>query len=446
MSCCTVKKQKTSSSIKEFDLLKNHFDIVELEDKDKYRLLTLKDKTKSFNSDIDWIVWLQVKVSYGYQDRYTTRDDNYMLEQVCKKIYTWIDILKNFDKNNQTKQLSLFADEIDENELEPEPQMPTTDGGWSKYHKECEDIRKRNLMKQYSFFELLDIEYYTYSGIDYRSKLPTIEGIREKLKQAIIKGTNNPGRYDEFWFDYPSYLTRDGGLSDIELKIRLRSIRLFLVPYTSPFKAWTDDSYSLHTREESIDYRFYLDGERLTTCGPHDNDKLDLPTYNDLYNLEFLDWVRNTLNIPYKEVISDDDILRENLRHYFNSLLWYGKVNYDFVKKIQTFQNWKQFKTDINLYLKINNIDSNGGGSAYSLDGFSGNYSKDKKGQIKITQKQNERISLNRNVDLPLNDYGEYIIYDLTGDEIYKKAFELLNEHSKNRVQTSLFDFMELAS
>ena len=296
-------------------------------------------------------------------------------------------------------------------------------------------------MKKDSFFELLSIDYYTYADIDYRKQLPSIGEIREMLKQAILKGKDNPGRYDEFWFDSPSYLYGGGVLSDIELGLRLRTIRLFLLPYTHYFKAWTNDSYSLHPQSEAIWSRYYLDGEKLSTSGSHDNDKLDLPTYDGLYDAEFLEWVRNVMKISRKEVISDDDVLRGNIKDFMHRLIGSDNAKkYDFEIKINTFKDWKQFKASITGLMPKGN---NGGGSGYSLDGFCGGYSIDRKGNIKITQDYNQRVELNRNVDgLEIDEYrdSDVVVFDISGDDIYKEAFRLFNK--KAVVQTSLFDFL----
>ena len=431
MSCCIIKKD-TTSSVEELNKLRKYFDEVVLEDKETYRLLTLRDKANK--SNYDYVVWLSIKVSYGFSNErtYSAKTDDEMLSNVCKSILDWIDILKNFEKSDVGKQLSLFEEE-DENEPEPEPPTPSSDGNWSAYFKKRNEVRKRNLMKKYSFFELLSTDYYTYSGIDYRTMLPSIDEVRELTKKAILKGKDNPGRYDEFWCDTPSYLTRDGALSDYELMKRLHfGIRLFLLPYKSYFHVWTDDSYSAHTHEECIEYRYYLDGENLSTCSSHDNDKLDLPSYDNLYNLKFLDWVRNTLDIPHKNVISDDEILKENLKSWFR----YD----DFEKDVNTAKDWKQFKA-----VASKKVQSNGGGSGYSLDGFDANHYYDRKGEIKISQPCEHRIELNRNIDnLEIDEYKgseSYIVSKINGDEIYKKAYDMFNKKEVAN-QVSLFDLL----
>ena len=63
MSCCVIPKAKKSSSIKQLDQLRDYFDFVELEDLEKYRVLTLKNQVKKRDTIIEYEVWLQVKIA-----------------------------------------------------------------------------------------------------------------------------------------------------------------------------------------------------------------------------------------------------------------------------------------------------------------------------------------------------------------------------------------------
>ena len=440
---CTVKKQETFSSLKELDTLNKMFDEVNIVEKEKYQVLTLRDKANKLN--YDYIVWLELKISNDKFNGYshTSKQDN--LKRCLEKLVLWVDLIKNSESSSKPKQLSLFGDDEDEEE------MPTGEDSWDKYNKECKKINIKNIKKKYSFFELFDPKHYTYKGIDYRKSLPSKEEIRELYKKAILDGKDKPSRYDHrsdwYWWDRPVYLADKDGLSDIELRDRMSSIRLFLVPYTEYFTAFIDNSFTDHSedRTSKISYRYYLDGSRLSTYGAHDYDTHDLPKYENLFNLEFIDWVRNTLDVPYKEAISDKDILKENIESFFNSMLWYGKDDYNLLEKINSFTNWKQFKADILSFCESRGIDANGSGSGYSLDGFDGSYALDKKGSITINQRLEDRIELNRNIDgLERDDWRDnnyVVVYSLAGDEIYKKAFELLNKREVAS-QVSLFDFL----
>jgi hypothetical protein len=450
MSCCTIKKE-TSSSIKELDILKSKFDEAVLENMEDYRLLTLRDKANK--SNYDWIVWLQVKIPYGSQKNTygASRSDNDYIQGVCKSISDWVEILKNFEKSDKGKQLSLFWDDS-EDELEKEPESPSGENGnWEKYFRNCNKVRKNNLMKQYSFFELCDLSGAWYSYREpyvvesWKKHLPKSDKeMIELVKDAIVKGTTTDeghGRFDDFWWDDEyGYMTCDGALSNIELINRVKSlIRLYLVPYTSYFHVNTDLSYSTSVFEEQIRYRYWFDGKKINSSSW--SSAKDLPSY-ELYDLEFIDWLRNHFNIPYRDVVSDDYVLKQNLRHFFSSTLWYAKDEYNFEAKINTFKDWKQFKSDIFSFLKKKDIDgSNGGGSGYSIDGFRGGYDKSGKGSVIVRQNKELRIALNRIVDeSKVNDYGEVEIFNLSGDDIYKEAFRLFKKETVK--QTSLFDFM----
>jgi len=447
MSCCTIKKNKTNSASKEYDALNKHFDSVELEQHEKYQLLILRDKA-STSKNIDWIVWLQIKIAADTANPNHSASNAENLSSVCKPILDWIEILK-VPYEKKVSQVNLFG-ESEDDEVETMPERPTGEKGWDKYWKDSNKAKINYLKKNYTFLELFNINFYEYSNVDYRKKLPTMEEVRELYKQAITLGKDNAGRYEEFWFDTPRYL-KDTPMSDFELRSRLKhAVRLHLVPYTRCFSASYDMSYTNHSREreETTDYKYFLDGERLSMSGWHDFDKQDLPNYVGVFDTEMLSWIREELNIEYVDAISDENILKENLKNYFSSLLWYGKDEYDFDNKIRTFKDWKQFKSHITAYLKEKDIKPNGGGSGYSIDGFDGDYSLDKKGSVIITQSIDDRLLMNRSIEALLeNDYEEFIIHNIKGDDIYKLAFELLNGiHIKKSTQTSLFDFMELAA
>ena len=191
---CTVKKQETFSSLKELDTLNKMFDEVILEEKEKYQVLTLRDKANKLN--YDYIVWLELKISNDKFNGYshTSKQDN--LKRCLEKLVLWVEILKNSESSSKPKQLSLFGD--NEEVEEQLPPMPTGEDSWDNYNKECKKINIKNIKKKYSFFELFDPEYFIYKGIDYRKSLPSKEEIRELYKKAILDGKDKPGRYD--WY------------------------------------------------------------------------------------------------------------------------------------------------------------------------------------------------------------------------------------------------------
>lgn len=439
MSCCKINKD-TSSSIKELDTLANYFDEVTVEKQENYNLLTLKDKANHPN--YDWTVWLSCRVQLDdpisknrkSYDSYNSAD--YYMQNVCERILDWIDCLKKDEQKAQ--QLSLFGLEED-SEIEEMPPRPTKSNEWSEYFKESIRVTKANKMKKYDFLELVHLDYYTYSDIDHRKSLPSTEEVRELLKSAIIKGTREPGRYKDFWFDNPFYIFREIALSDYELMSRLGHIRLFLVPYIEYPWVFSDDSFNGDIHDKEISHRFYLDGTELTISGSHDNDKYDLPIYSDLYNDELLSWVREFYGIEDKEIIEDEEALRLEISSYFNGL----DKNFDFQHQINISKDWKAFKSVVFNIVKEKNINTTGGGSgAVWLDGFKGHYSDkfSKKGSITITQDAKLRESIGRDIT-ELNRWDEAIIYDLKGDELFKKAFELFNKKASVK-QLTLFNLM----
>lgn len=422
--CCTIKNKKTDLN-KELNTLKNMFDEVIISQKEKYQLLTLRDKANKEN--YDYVVWLEVRVANSYSNGWSSTSGEELMQRVLKKLVLWVDKLKGFEISTP-KQLSLFEEEIQD----------------ASSKSKIEIIKEK-----YSFFELFNPKYEVYTGIDHRLNLPSKEEIRELYKKAILKGMKNPGRdNDWFWFDTPEYVAVQDGLSDFELRDRLNSIRLFLVPYTEYFCCFIDDSLTDHSREDKspeISYRYYLDGRRgLSISGPHDIETLDLPSYDDIFNAELLEWVRETLNVPVLEAISDEDILKENLEHYFNRLIAYNVDEFDYMSRINKAVDWKTFKAEITSFTKKHCIGNNGGGSGYSIDGFYGSYSIDKKGNIKITQLIEDRIALNRdveNLEVGGRNNDNVVVFDLSADEIYKKAFELFNA-KKAVIELTIFDFL----
>lgn len=176
------------------------------------------------------------------------------------------------------------------------------------------------MKKKYSFFELCDISnswnaYHEPSVVQsWISKLPKSNAeMIELVKDAIVKGTSSEegyGRYEEFWWDDCSgYMTRDGALSDFEIIDRVkRLIRLYLVPYTRYFHVYTDNAFSSWEYEEKRDFRFWFDGRKIEGMSWLKSE--DLPEY-ELFDYEFISWLREYLVFLKKEVISDDDILRK---------------------------------------------------------------------------------------------------------------------------------------
>ena len=435
------------SQIKGLDDLKKKFDIVEIdESNEKYNLLTCKDLVKRFGSNIDYSVWIQLKINKGHTKNTnygTPKDSKLYLEDCLLDLNNWVEVLINFDKNNSNQQLSLF-EEDNVLELEKEPVSPSggEDNAWNGYFKKSEKVRKNNLLKQYSFFELFDdhSSSWLYTNIDWRKFIPSQNEIVTMVKNTILKYKDKPGRYEDGWFDDTSkWITRDGALSDYELFERVRfQLRLYLVPYKSFGRVSTDLCFSHSYYKESVHYRFYFNNGILETCGTCDYDKKDLPKYN-IYSEELIGWLRDTLNVPYKEIDSDDEILKKGVEQFLNSYLWYGKEEYNWQIRIKNFKDWKAFKADFFSFKKEKNIENNGSSSFCGYDGYRGSLDFDKnKYGLRIVQKKKLREQLNREI-IPTDYNDESLVFDLKGDEVFKKAYELFGSSIK---QLSLLDFI----
>jgi len=409
MSCCTLeKKQKSVSSEKQLKELRKYFDLVEVEDLENYRTLTLSNIVKNRDTVIQYEVWLQVKIAYVSGNyRYS---ENKFLESVCTEILKWKDKLLFFDKKKKGVQLSLFDDEPSEDEP----------------------------LEKYSFFELCPLNgdtYGTYHDMDYRKYLPkSNKEMIELIKNAIVKGTSSEkgyGRFNDFWWDDEySYMTRDGALSDYEIISRVKSlIRLYLVPYHRDRRVSVDLSFNPTVVEAKTDYRFWFDGKKINSCGHHWYEEKHLLTY-ELYNSEFIAWLREYFNIPCKEMLSDEDMLKRKVFETLQFILSYKKDEYDLFEKVRTFDSWKSFKKDFMGSLKNNNLNFIGGSSGYCIDGFSSSINGNEKiAKLVITQDIYARKLADRNIDdLDRDDFNKnkVIVFDVEGDEIFKLAYEFI--------------------
>ena len=445
MSCNNLIKK---NSIKNFDKIKNHFDLVEIDSSnEKYNLLTCKDRANRINSDIDYIVWLELKISKEVDDEklYYQKSDNEYIESCIEEILNWINILKNFDKTNNSVQLSLFDNAADSLQLEKLPPSPTVDSKWNKYFNDCNRINKDNLMKQYSFFELFNdsSSSFIYQDIDWRIFLPTKDEVLEELKRVIIKYKDNCGRYDDGWFDDEyNYITRDGALSDYELYSRvMMQSRLYFVKSQRYRYVSTDLSFSSWVFEDSQTYKFWFDGKKMNYYGSHDNDKIDLPKF-DFFNDDFVLWLRETFKVDSKPYQTDEGALKYGIYQFMESNFPYDSKNsFNWKEEINTSKTSKEFIKKVQQYLKSDTSSNrNGGSSLCGVDGYNGSISYDKKCEIILRQELKFRKALNREIN-NLEEYAnDVIIFKLTGNEIYEKAYEFY--YVDTSVQTSLFDFI----
>ena len=448
MSCCTIEKEM-KGSVKEIELLKKHFDEVLLEQKENYQLLTLRDKSPKTN--YDWIVYLQVKIPHKEHNSHSGTSDEKYVEGVVKPILDYIDLLKEECGAGKPKTLSLFGDEEKEEPLLKTPQEDN-DISWDKYYKEEKRIKKNHLMKKYNFFELCNFEssWYVYRDnliVDsWIAQLPkNNKEMIELVKDAIVKGDTTKdgyGRFDDFWWDNEyNYIVRNDSMSDYEIFHRAVSlVRLYLVPYKEYMHVNVDMSYSAWEIEEQTDYRFWFDG-----CKINGQSWLKCDIKYDLNDEDFISWLREYFNIAKKEVISDEEILKLNIKSTFQSAFGYEDPDFDIYKELNDAKDLKEFKS---IALK-NKSKSACGKSGCALDGFQANinlHGSVKKTCIEITQSKKRREELGRSIE-GLKDYDStyhkkhVIVYDLNFMEVLEKAYDFFKKDTKPK-QTSLFDFL----
>ncbi len=319
---------------------------------------------------------------------------------------------------------------------------------WTKYWN---DMKKYNLkqLEKFSFFEvcpLFGYSYGTYFDIDFKKHLPkSNKEMIELVKDAIIRGTTSEkghGRFDDFWWDDEyNPMTKNVALSDYEIITRVKQlVRLYLVPYKREKTVSVDLSFNFNIIDREIDYRFYSNGEEISSIGHHWY-SIHLPKY-DLYDLEFLSWLREYFNIPQKDMATDEEILEEGVLVALKSMLWHGADKYDVVNKIRGFKDWKQFKADLYSFKKLHHIDRDGGCCGGSVDGFSINFQQNNtRPELTIKQDIKARELSGANTEgLQVNN-KYYIVYNLVGDELFKVAFDVLTKGYRP-TQTNLFDFM----
>ena len=424
MSCCTIKKEP-KGPIKEVELLKKHFDEVLLEKKGEYQLLTLRDISPK--PQYDYVVYLQVKIPYKDHNTHSGTTDEEYVEGVAKKILEYVELLKKESGKTKPKATLLFEDE--EEELD----------------------KKAQLMKKYTFFELCRFtdEWYSYYEpyvIDsWIKQLPKNDkDMIELVKEAIVKATTSKdgyGRFDEFWWDDEyNYICRDGALSDIELINRVKQlIRLYLIPYKGSRYVNVYFGYDGHLIEEKVAHRFWFDGTSINGSSWVKCDRK-----YDLYDKEFIFWLREYFNVAHKEVISDTEILKENIKIAFYRAYGYENPEFDAIKEINEAKSLKEFKAKV---LKAK-TDTFVGGSGYSVDGFRASVDIDyssKRSCIVIAQSRALRESLSREVDsLKPYEFGDEdmaVVYSLSFIEVLEKAYELFRKETKP-IQTTLFDFL----
>ncbi len=436
VSCCT--KKGDCSSQKEIHSLKKHFDIVEVKDLKRYRLLTLKDKSN--HSTVDWVVWLEVKVAYGYKTKYSSKDDDVQLSEICSSILKWVSLLKK-EEAPKIAQLSFFDSPLDDSKLEEEPIFSASMDS-KVYMKNLLAVKMRNISKTYSFFDFFDpiLHRSAYHDIDYRNFLPNSnEEFIEIVKKAIVAKETTGEDIDSSasWDNEYNYIARNAILSDYEIAHRIKfMIRLFFAPMLKGSLHSCDEFNDVTTPGEHQYYRYWFVNGRTESSSHVDMDK-EITSFYDLFDPEFIQWIRDYFNVKKIEPISDEEALKANLLCYFRSCF-----GHEYTPDVDLLEckNWKQFRTIVH---SRSSYDRNGGGTGSLKDGFSGQYCCFGKGKVSVEQPVVDRVRMGRSLkgfeQSDLND-SRVLLYSFAGDEIYQQTFDLFK--SDRVLQTSIFDFL----
>lgn len=381
------KKLKISS----FDTLKKHFDIVEIEEYELYDLFICKNKIKDKVSFIQYEAWLCTKIRKGQKEGFA--------ENVLK----YIDKLINFDKTDST-QLSLFI----ETEIQKE--------------------NKRISIKDLSFWDCIN-DYYLFDFDDYLKDIPKDnEEMMAFVKECITLHFENPEKeYDTFEFEYDKYLTSEP-ISDREMLSRLYTkLRMYF-----GLSTYVEDRYSIYLNEEvhkitkkgEAKKRFYASyyGTRLKVELYGENQK-----FYDLHDKEFCSWLREKLNVPYREPLTDNEVIKDSLLDFSKIFI---KDEKEFYSYINDAKDAVDFRKNIVSYIKkLGNYTGHmGGGGAPLDDCYSISYGYDLNHlNLEISQLNEYRKQLDREIDLKSSREDYTYIFKVKGVEVFEKMYEYLS-------------------
>ncbi|MFY4796960.1 hypothetical protein ACOTVS_10575 [Aliarcobacter butzleri] len=385
------KKPKISS----FDTLKKHFDIVEVEEYEIYDLFICKNKTKDKASFIQYEAWLCTKIRKDKKEGFA--------EEVLK----YIDKLINFDKTDST-QLSLFIE--------------------TEIQKENRKVSSKDL----SFWDCIN-DYYLFDLDDYLKDVPKDnEEMMAFVKECITLYFENPEKeYDSFDFEYDEYLTSEP-ISDREMLSRLYTkLRMYFGLSTYVEDRYTDyfDGFSLITNKGETKKRFYsyYYGTRLEVRLYDEKSK-----FYDLHDKEFCSWLREKLNIPYREPLTDNEVIKDSLLDFSKRFI---RDEEEFYSYINDAKDAVDFRKNIISYIKkLGNYTGHMGGGGGPLDDcYSISYGYDLNHlNLEISQLNEYRKQLDREIDLKSSREDYTYIFKVKGVEVFEKMYEYLSRNLDN--------------
>jgi len=358
----TTKTTPTPS----IEKLKKLFDIVDVQQYEYYDQIICKNKSTR-NSLIDYEVWLDIKTKRKFG-----------AEKLASEILDHIDKLFAVPKIRQV-QTGLFEElEIEKDES--------------------------------SFWESFN-SYFIYDDDDYLKLLPQSNEEMIKLcKHYILLGIEDEDRHDEYWFENNGYISSDEALSDRELLSRLYSIlRICFVENSHNGCDWKTYRYfaSYHAQQYTISH-----------------DSGDAIVY-DLNQPEFVAWLRDIFNVPFREPTTDKEMIKQCLNDVADRL--FGSLkDITFKEILDKATNKKTFTSSIKSLFKKDSGYSGGGGPRD--DCYSSSITQDSGVHLEIVQRTDYRQSLGRDISQAESGRNSYTtVLDAKDNELYELMYDMFS-------------------
>jgi len=400
------KKKLSKPTKTSLEQLKTLFDVVDVEKKEYFDVLTCKNKVNN-HPFIEYEVWLSLKVK-KYNTSYN-KDDG--IEKAAAEIIKHQK--KLFENKKSFVQIGLFEEE-----------------------------KPKNIYESLTFFQCFN-NYCLYDEDLYIHTLPkSDEEMLLIVKNSIEKYLAEPDKeFDEFTIEKYFIDMQNKAMSDRDIITKIYSnvrVKFGLYKEYEDFIN-VDDSYTVHIFERDKNKMYskcearYYSYEYQISLDSH-------PTLTyDLNKPHFVKWLREKLNIRYKAPKSDDEVIKESLERLANNMYPGTKdENFDIHALVNSCKTEKEFKTKFtNLITSHPNYRAGHmGGFGYPDDdcySINGGYDINHL-SLGIKQKTIYRKMLGREVTE--SDYT--MVYEIKDNKIYTEMYKHLNLKPQY-VQTTLF-------
>ncbi|WP_418181295.1 hypothetical protein ACNSOL_12370 (plasmid) [Aliarcobacter lanthieri] len=366
-------KEPKSTKVKpsNIELVKKHFDIVEVEEFELYELFTCKDLV--LNKNVEYEVWLSVKI-----------------------------------KKNKSE---FFAGEILKNIEDLKPSFKDSAFNLSFY-----DFNYTN-------------SYYLYDFDYYENCIPkNNQEMIEYVKECIELYFDSPNEASPFiHFKYSKIFASDP-ISDREMLTRL----YFNIKLHFGVSNYDKEIYSKYDNIFSkYENKIIGKDKRFIAC--YYNAKLRLTIYDgvfiyyDLYDKEFCDWLRDKLKTPYAEPKTDYDIIKEQFLSYSSNFL---QNNTELYCLINSSKNAIDFRNKLISSLDKDRCSGHFGSSNGPInDCYSFIYCYDlNRLSFQVEQQKEYRMQLGRDISSEKDNYfgDSTVFFSVKGNEVFEKMYEYL--------------------